>query len=249
MKSKDLKLFRKRLATARRLENPLGTIDATELFHGYHKRSNNSPSSSSELHPQLEYEWEVQFVSSLSSWQLECCLQILQDNMQALYQQSAWGWNLQEKRQEMQHDHARFILVMKKDDDDGVNSNANDSTGVTVASNAKEEKQNIVAFCHLRFDWDDDEHPTEPVLYVYELQIHSDYQRRGMGQVIMNDVIPHISRRTQLNKCMLTVFHHNDAAMQFYQQHCRFTIDASSPSQFGEPADYEILSRRLEEKS
>lgn len=234
MKSKDLKLFRKRVAAARRLENPLDTLDPQELSQWFHKSSSIQPTLA-------EPELEVQFVSSLSTSQLESCLKILQDNMETLYQQSEWGWNLDEKRHELLHEHARFILVMKNDTEGDIKDSKNSSTADPSASN--NETKIVVAFCHIRFDWDDDEQPTEPVVYVYELQIHSDYQRRGMGQVLMNQVLPHIGRRVQLNKCMLTVFHHNDAAMHFYRQHCEFTVDASSPSQFGEPADYEILSR------
>ena len=145
------------------------------------------------------------------------CLQLFQTNMTTLYTESNWGFNISEKTAEFEHDHARFLLVMDRDE--------------------------LVGFLHFRFDVNDDDEPTEQVLYVYELQIAPNFTKLGIGRRLMA-IMEVVALRTDMKKVMLTVFHANTAAYQFYTQRMKYTIDPISPSQHGNSADYEILSKQ-----
>ena len=76
--------------------------------------------------------------------------------MKKLYEESEWGWNAKNKRDEMLDDHAWYLLAEKPDG-------------------------TIVGFSHFRFDMDYD----DEVLYVYEIQIDPSYQRKGLGRFMM----------------------------------------------------------------
>jgi N-alpha-acetyltransferase 40 len=87
------------------------------------------------------------------------------------------------------------------------------------------------------------EAPTEGVVYVYEIQIDKKYQRLGLGKKIM-DIIETITSLAGLGRIMLTVFKANECAVEFYRR-IDYSVDETSPSLHNEPADYEILSKKL----
>lgn len=156
---------------------------------------------------------------------LESCLALFQANMKEMYKQSSWGFNMEEKRQELSHMHARYLVVTRRKEDNCT----------TI------DQDQVLAFTHFRFEVDDDDEPTQEVLYLYEIQIDPMVQRNGLGRRIMH-LIELIAKEMNMKKVMLTVFKHNESAMRFYER-LDYTIDVTSPSQFGENADYEILSK------
>ena len=124
------------------------------------------------------------------------------------------------------------------DDDDNDNDDGGDS-GPPLAKPP-------AAFCHFRFNLDDDEsmNPLE-VLYVYEIQVSDRYRRRGLGRRLMG-LMEDVARRTGMKRLMLTVFKSNVGAMDFYLNKMKYEIDRMSPSRYGEEeADYEILSKAV----
>ena len=105
-----------------------------------------------------------------------------------------------------------------------------------------------MAFVHFRFEPNDDEKPTEEVLYVYEIQVSDRAQRSGLGKRLMN-IMELVALKNGMQKVMLTVFKMNGGAMKFYREKMKYAIDESSPSNFdGEVADYEILSKVVGKK-
>lgn len=161
---------------------------------------------------------EVQYLPSpLPADCLDPCMDLFRNNMADLYKSSNWGLDLDEKRQEMNHENARFLLVMDQED--------------------------LVGFLHFRFDVNDDDEPTEEVLYIYELQISRNYTGMGIGRRLMA-IMEVVALRTDMKKVMLTVFTANTAAYKFYTSRMNYAIDPISPSQHGEEADYEILSKK-----
>jgi len=143
---------------------------------------------------------------------------LFEENMGSLYRASYWGLDLNEKRRELDDKDARFLLVH----DDG---------------------EKLVGYCHIRFGTNDDDDPIEVVVYVYELQVSSKYQRFGIGRRLM-ELVHQITWKAGLAKVMLTVFNSNEKAVRFYKN-LGYTIDDTSPSHNGVESDYEIMCRRL----
>ena len=167
---------------------------------------------------------------------LNSCLDLFEVNMGELYQNSSWGLNLAEKKEELSHENARFLIVSGSDQDDTININT--SSSVDMEKNGNGNK--TLAFAHFRFEVNDEDKPTEEVLYLYEIQIDSIAQRNGLGKRIMQ-IMEIIAMQQKMRKVLLTVFHNNKGAKTFYEK-LKYTVDETSPSLFGEDADYEILS-------
>lgn len=214
----------------------------------------------------------VRYYKTLPNAMLPLCLQLFTTNMKELYETSTWGFNIDDKQKELQHPNARFIIITPSFTDDY-----------------------IVAFVHFRYCYDDDDNPTLLALYVYELQVKSQYQKQGVGKYcmqLMEFIATHgfttpppvsvpaklstskakdnigiaainksghntnknsskknsvasapDSTTTGIKKIMLTVFRQNTAAMEFYRSKLQYTIDSTSPSQYNQVTDYEILSK------
>jgi GNAT superfamily N-acetyltransferase len=151
------------------------------------------------------------------------CLDLFGRNMGDMYKESDWGLNMNEKKEELSHENARFL---------------------TCSNDNNNNKNELVAFAHFRFDVNDDDDPTEEVLYVYELQVDASVRRCGLGRCFMS-ILELVARRAQMKKSMLTVFKSNKAAIQFYTLKMKYKVDEISPSMHGQDADYEILSKRV----
>ncbi len=165
----------------------------------------------------------------------DACLDLFKANMSDMYQASSWGLDLEEKSSELRHEAARFLVVEAATDTDGAG-----------ASNGAE--RNVLAFVHFRFEPNDEEKPTEEVLYVYEIQVADKAQRSGLGKRLMN-IMELLAHKNGMQKVMLTVFKMNGGAMKFYLDKMKYGVDESSPSNFdGELADYEILSKVVGKK-
>ena len=152
---------------------------------------------------------------------LDDCSKLFQANMTDLYKQSSWGLDLEDKKEELSHSKARFVSL-------------------------RAEGGALAAFLHFRFVMDDDENPSCVVLYVYELQIDKEHQRKGLGRRLMC-LVEQLAAATNMTKVVLTVFRANKGAMEFYEK-LGYTVDETSPSQHGEWTDYEILSKVVPKK-
>jgi GNAT superfamily N-acetyltransferase len=215
--SKDQKQkLRKKLRAAKRAPVTKG-IDS-KLFKLANKDSNaNKPLS-------IEYK-----IPPLPPNLLQDAVNMFEENMGIMYQNSSWGLDLKDKRDELRHQNARFLLVHDNKAD----------------SNNGKDKNTMVGYCHFRFENDDEDEPTEAVVYVYELQVSSKYQHCGIGRRLM-ELTHEIARRAGLKKVMLTVFTANDAALRFYKN-LGYVIDTISPSMGGQQCDYEIMSIVLDQ--
>ena len=174
---------------------------------------------------------------------LESCLQLFEENMGKMYERSEWGLDMDEKRRELTHVDARFLVVTAPD------ATAVSTVPITPssASNCRcYEDRMLLGFAHMRHEFDDDDRPTCTVTYLYELQVASSHRSLGLGKRLVS-IVELLSTRMDMEKVMLTVFHYNEAAMGFYEQR-GYEVDESSPSNFddGEGCDYEILSKALD---
>jgi ribosomal protein S18 acetylase RimI-like enzyme len=151
---------------------------------------------------------------------LDACLDLFKINMGAMYEQSSWGLNMKEKKEELTHSNARYL----------------------IATNTAEGQEDVVlAFAHFRFEADDEDHPTREALYLYEIQISSIVQRNGLGKRMMQ-ILEIVGMQMKMRMVMLTVFKNNQNAMRFYET-LKYRVDDISPSMFEEEADYEIMSK------
>eukprot|EP00587_Corethron_hystrix_P012672 CAMPEP_0113302658 /NCGR_PEP_ID=MMETSP0010_2-20120614/3393_1 /TAXON_ID=216773 ORGANISM="Corethron hystrix, Strain 308" /NCGR_SAMPLE_ID=MMETSP0010_2 /ASSEMBLY_ACC=CAM_ASM_000155 /LENGTH=161 /DNA_ID=CAMNT_0000156513 /DNA_START=124 /DNA_END=609 /DNA_ORIENTATION=+ /assembly_acc=CAM_ASM_000155 len=150
------------------------------------------------------------------------CYTIFTTNMRGMYEDSSWGFDEEKKMQELRHNGARFLTVVNEGD---IN-------------------EKVLAFSHYRFEWDNDEEPSCPVLYVYEIHVSSEAQRYGIGRRLMT-IMEMTALQCKMKKVILTVFKKNLSAMRFYRERMKYGVDESSPSCYGEEADYEILSKAM----
>jgi ribosomal protein S18 acetylase RimI-like enzyme len=149
---------------------------------------------------------------------------LVEENMKSFYERSSWGWNEAEMHKETLHSLNRVLLL-------------------SSSGSINDIETNLVGFAIFRFDWDDEDEPEYPVLYLYQLQVLTNFQKMGFGQAIM-EMIMQISEKTLMRKVLLTCFKINVAAMQFYKK-IGFRIDSNSPSQCGYEGEcYEILSNK-----
>lgn len=144
------------------------------------------------------------------------CFDLTKRNMEAMYERT-WGWSNPEKRRELAHSDARFIVAFRGDDDDGP-----------------------MGFVHFRFEVEDSD--GTPVAYVYELQVEDDARGRGVGRALMARV-ESIAENTRMARTMLTVLKTNAAAARFYER-LGYVEDRDTPRD--EACHYVILTKPAE---
>eukprot|EP01082_Thalassiosira_pseudonana_P003431 g3668.t1.3.5e174189 g3668 g3668.t1 contig12:2529012-2529842(+) len=256
-KNTQLNHLQQTIADANQLQSPLASLPAVFL-----QVDNIIPSSNDddETAAPTESLATIQYHQSpLPSNMLEQCLELFEMNMGAMYRRSSWGLDMDEKRKELMHVDARFLVVVetsnveKEEDDDGGATTrvdavevADDTDGATATLTTADDK--VLGFTHFRYEPNDDESstPTQPITYLYELQIHPTLQKLGMGKRLMT-IVELLSFKCHMEKVMLTVFKMNDRAMGFYLNKMKYGVDECSPSNYEgcEDCDYEILSKSL----
>lgn len=161
-------------------------------------------------------------VTDLDEDEKKAVVDLLIRNMKAFYEKSNWGWNEKNKKEEMLDDSAWYLL-------------------------AKDEEGKICGFSHFRYDMDYD----DEVLYVYEIQIDEEFQKKGLGKFMMQ-VLEMLAFKADMRKIMLTVLKHNEIAAKFFKSHMKFEFDETNPAEDVqwnekytdiEQLDYEILSK------
>ena len=144
------------------------------------------------------------------------CFDLTKRNMEAMYERT-WGWSNPEKRRELAHSDARFIVAFR---------------GFRVRV--------PLGFVHFRFEVEDSD--GTPVAYVYELQVEDDARGRGVGRALMARV-ESIAENTRMARTMLTVLKTNAAAARFYER-LGYVEDRDTPRD--EACHYIILTKPAE---
>lgn len=170
--------------------------------------------------------------------------------MRAEYERN-WGYKEAEKRAEIFAPEARYLVVLA--DESGPASGAEASSSSSAAGGQEQPEQQgqekkcpVLGFVHLRYVLDEEDEAKEDaaVLYIYEIQLTSGLQRRGVGARLMA-LSERLARGLGMRKTKLTVFRTNAAALAFYHEKLGYVVDASSPSKWGMEECYEILSKPL----
>ncbi|CAN1356748.1 N-alpha-acetyltransferase 40 [Linum perenne] len=118
-----------------------------------------------------------------------------------------WPQEEKVKRREMVSPEALYIFVQEEDLDD--------------------KAVPLVGFVHYRFTLEEE----IPVVYVYEIQLESRVQGKGLGKFLMQ-LVELIARKNCMSAIVLTVQKANVAAMDFYTNKMRYGISSISPSLF-----------------
>ncbi|CAB9514958.1 alpha-acetyltransferase 40 [Seminavis robusta] len=226
VKSKQLKILRKKMEKV----NKAGLDLPPNAWPKNNNKSNaavtnddddNEKENTGHLEDLTLHSWNADHLKKDNDKRrLEEFLSLFETNMGEYYRNSEWGLNLETKTTEFLHARARFLVLLSKEDDD-----------------------KLAGFCHYRLEYDDEDEPTAVVAYVYELQIVEQFRRKGLGKKL-TAIVETLAHSMELPKVMLTVFRANQAAMNFYQG-LQYGVDEDSPSQHGQFADYEILSKQV----
>lgn len=185
----------------------------------------------------------------LSDPLLEWAFTLTKINMQRMYQRAqGWGWSDKDKRAEAKHKDARYIIVTQIDEEEqkqaedaaaaakatpaeasavSASAAASDSAAAAAVSSAPTFVGSPVAFCSFRYVLGDAD--SAPVLYVYELQLESCLQRKGLGKFLMS-IVELLAWRCQLMRVVLTVFLSNQPALKLYRDTLHYEMDESDPS-------------------
>lgn len=170
----------------------------------------------------LELVIECKKVTSMERDAIDWAFNLCKSNMEALYEQSNWGWTEKTKQEEMEHEKAWYLIAS---DQDG----------------------NRKGFAQFRFDMDFD----DEVLYCYEVQMMKDVRRKGVGKFLMQ-TLEMIAHKTHMRKVMLTVFQANKLGNQFFTKKLNYILDETTPSIFDpmnpEDYDYDILCKPIGKK-
>jgi GNAT superfamily N-acetyltransferase len=94
------------------------------------------------------------------------------------YYETSWGWSEKNKRQELFEEHSQYLIAIA----DGP----------------------PIGFIHIRFEFESQ----SVLLYVYELQIEDDFQRKGLGRFLMQ-AAELIALKRKMERVLLTVFKAN----------------------------------------
>uniref|UniRef100_A0ACD5ZJF4 Uncharacterized protein n=1 Tax=Avena sativa TaxID=4498 RepID=A0ACD5ZJF4_AVESA len=167
---------------------------------------------------------------------------LLKVNMEGPYG-SEWPSEEKIKRREMAVPEAQYILVSQLANDCIAQNPGKQDEGVECTDGACTGDR-LLGFVHYRFVVEED----VPVVYVYELQLESTAQGKGLGKFLMQ-LIELIARKSQMGAVMLTVQKSNTEAMAFYNK-LRYVISSTSPSRvnplIGIGKSYEILCKTFE---
>lgn len=229
--------------------NLVATISSKDTDETEQIRLANSIANMREVLPALPAFYSAPSSSAASNFTISYCatsaltpkqtlklFEIFESNMKVHYE-ATWGWNKNDRFKEIFDQASRFIIVSSN-----VAGGEDGADAIAGAASARDiDPAAIAGYCAYRFCWDDDDEPEHPVMYVYELQVHSAHQSLGIGRHL-TEITVQIGRALRMWKVMLTCFKRNEQAMRFYMQ-SGFVIDANSPSAFGNTdEDYEILS-------
>ncbi|KAH1082768.1 hypothetical protein J1N35_022529 [Gossypium stocksii] len=155
---------------------------------------------------------------------------LLKANMMGPYG-SEWAVEEKVKRREMVAPEARYIFIYW---------NANE-----MMDNAFTP---LLGFLHFRFTLEEE----IPVLYLYELQLDSSVQGKGLGKFLMQ-LVELIAQENRMGAVVLTVQKSNTLAMKFYISKLRYVVSSISPSRVdplvGVEENYEILCKTFDHEA
>ncbi|EOA36168.1 hypothetical protein CARUB_v10010010mg [Capsella rubella] len=174
----------------------------------------------------------------LSSSVKQYIQKLLKTNMEGFYG-SDWRIQAKVKRKEMSSVDAHYIFVLEL--------RYSKSYETSARRTCMERCNQIAGFVHYRFTVEEE----VPVLYVYEIQLESRVQGKGLGDYLMQ-LIERIASKNRMSAIVLTVLTSNALAMSFYMSKLGYRISSISPSEANLPTlsvKYEILCKTFDSEA
>ncbi|CEF69026.1 N-alpha-acetyltransferase 40 [Strongyloides ratti] len=200
----------------------MGKAKASEVYKKICKKAGKlkNPVSSANAIPEKpmticnkEIELLFPWATHLSDEDTEWVFDLFKRNMFGMYQMSIDGWNETQKRQELFATTSRYVI-------------------------AKVEGKNC-GYVHYRFDIDGG----LPVLYLYEIQIETNMQNKGLGGLLLS-MLEKTAKNLDMKKVVCTVFAFNSQSLAFFHKN-NYTTDETCPGA-DDGVDYLILSKKFE---
>lgn len=157
------------------------------------------------------------------------------------YNASSQGWDDENKLEEMKDDDMRYLIVRLND--------GHPPPPDQQWSKDSKLDRSVIGFLSFMITQEEDQN----VVYIYEIHISDHFRACGLGRHLFS-MVEHIGDVTGMEKAMLTVFKRNTHARRWYDSR-GYGVDDISPrprklrgGRSIEP-DYEILSKRLQERA
>ncbi|XP_055607656.1 N-alpha-acetyltransferase 40 [Uranotaenia lowii] len=145
---------------------------------------------------------------------LKWAFKLAEKNVGPQYKSCSLGWQPKVKQADLNKNWARYLVALDR------------------------KSRKPAAYSMFRFDMD----YGRSVLYCYEMQVESEFQRKGLGKFMML-ALEKMAKRFGMERLVLTVLKNNDDGMRFYKN-LGYDIDEMSPDKADNEA-YEILSKLM----
>lgn len=176
---------------------------------------------------------------SLRRWAFD----LTKRNMFDAYERT-WGWNNREKRRELAHADARFLVAHVRENLTVAEEREKDGRDGRDGRDDRDDESSALAFAHVRFEVEADE---KPVVYAYELQCDGlkDAMRKGYGRFLMR-AAEAAGATAGCTRSVLTVLKENAGARAFYEA-MGYETDPETPTEAS--CVYVILRKELKRGS
>jgi GNAT superfamily N-acetyltransferase len=161
---------------------------------------------------------------SLRRWAFD----LTKRNMFDAYERT-WGWNNREKRRELAHADARFLVAhVRENRKKAAEEREKDERDDHDERDDRDASSSALAFAHVRFEVEADE---KPVVYAYELQCDGlkDAMRKGYGRFLMR-AAEAAGATAGCTRIVLTVLKENAGARFFYEA-MGYETDPATPTE------------------
>ena len=129
-------------------------------------------------------------------------------NMEDIYEESGYGWDDSEKKRELTENGARVLLMRDMSEEVEVTSAVVEGGGGAAPAAAKAAKPGkLLAFAHFRFTVQGevmDQMAGNTTLYVMDVQVLPEYQRKGLGKHLIT-LCELIARRENMSSISVPI--------------------------------------------
>lgn len=164
-----------------------------------------------------ESKYSISFATYLSDDDLDWAFDITKEHMHAIYDACGFGWDDDDKMEELTEKGARFLVV-------------------------RDAHRNIQGFVHFRFTVQGevlDQMAGEICLYVMDIHLSSAVQRKGLGKHLLV-LLELIARREKMSRVSLPVFNGDSITVAWLHKTGRGIVDDESYAALGFDASVEV---------